>query len=236
MVGRLFLSSHTFQLKSYKVIDMNGIHDMGGMTCFGQIENDQNEPVFHDDWERKVLAITIATSSLFGPLDKRRYVLEKIDPIEYLRCSYYERWLVRLEHSLSELGIDTQNKSSSYGAKNVATNPNMIERVIREGRPSSRKTGRQDLRFSTGDFVRAKNISPTGHTRLARYVRGRRGVIFKSHGTHCFPDTTAHGAGENPQPLYSVRFSAEELWGSESSNHDMLFIDLWEDYLEPCDV
>ena len=63
MVGRLFLSSHTFQLKSYKVIDMNGIHDMGGMTCFGQIENDQNEPVFHDDWERKVLAITIATSS-----------------------------------------------------------------------------------------------------------------------------------------------------------------------------
>lgn len=215
---------------------MNGIHDMGGMTCFGQIENDQNEPVFHDDWERKVLAITVATSSLFGPLDKRRYMLEKIDPVEYLRSSYYERWLIRLEHSLKELELDNKNQSSLSNAKNSLIDPNKIEHVIREGRPSNRKTGRQDARFSTGDFVRAKNISPMGHTRLARYVRGRCGVIFKSHGTHCFPDTTAHGAGENPQPLYSVRFSAEELWGNGSSNHDMLFIDLWEDYLESYDV
>ena len=215
---------------------MNGIHDMGGMTCFGQIEHDQNEPVFHYDWERKVLAITIATSSLFGPLDKRRHVLEKIEPNEYLRCSYYERWLIRIEHSVEQLEIDNQSQFSTIPLTDVAADSNKIERVIREGRPSDRKTGRQDPRFLVGELVRAKNTNPTGHTRLARYVRGRCGVIDRVHGIHSFPDTAAHGVGENPQPLYSVRFSAEELWGSEASSKDILFIDLWEDYLEPYDV
>ena len=55
---------------------MNGVHDMGGMICFGPVEREEQEPVFHDEWERRVLALTIATSGLFGPLDKRRRVGE----------------------------------------------------------------------------------------------------------------------------------------------------------------
>ena len=137
---------------------------------------------------------------------------------------------------MEQLEIDNQSQFSTIPLTDVAADSNKIERVIREGRPSDRKTGRQDPRFLVGELVRAKNINPTGHTRLARYVRGRCGVIDRVHGIHSFPDTAAHGVGENPQPLYSVRFSAEELWGSEASSKDILFIDLWEDYLEPYDV
>src|SRR5205814_81171 len=69
--------------------------------------------------------------------------------------------------------------------------------------------------FAAGDAVQARNIHPPGHTRLPRYVRGRRGVIEAQRGVHVFPDTNAHFQGEHPQPLYTVRFTARELWGPD---------------------
>jgi nitrile hydratase len=81
--------------------------------------------------------------------------------------------------------------------------------------------------------VRARNLNPTGHTRLPRYARGKVGVVERDHGTHVFPDTNAHGLGESPQHLYSVRFSARELWGDRSGPDDAVYLDLWDDHLEP---
>ncbi len=78
----------------------------------------------------------------------------------------------------------------------------------------------------------ARNLNPSDHTRLPRYVRGKLGVIDRVHGTFVYPDTNAHGGGEQPQPVYSVRFDARELWGPAIPTHDSLYIDLWEDYLE----
>ena len=87
-------------------------------------------------------------------------------------------------------------------------------------------------RFKVGETVRARNIHPTGHTRLPRYVRGKLGTIHRDHGVHVFPDTNADFLGENPQHLYSVRFAARELWGEQASGHDVVYLDMWEDYLE----
>src|SRR6185295_12919823 len=71
----------------------------------------------------------------------------------------------------------------------------------------------QPARFSAGEAVRAKNIHKTTHTRLPRYVRGRAGTIVSSHGMFVLPDSNAHGLGENPEWLYTVRFTGTELWG-----------------------
>lgn len=212
---------------------MNSVHDMGGMTCFGPVEREEDEPVFHDAWERRVLALTIATSGLFGSLDKRRHALETLDPVDYLSWSYYERWLARVERSAAERGFTGPEEPTEPLAP--AIDAQMMESIIRAGRPANRDTGRQHARFSVGDRVRARNLNPPGHTRLARYVRGRNGVIDRLHGTHCFPDTSAHDQGERPQPLYSVCFEAQELWGPSAPDRDRLYIDLWEDYLEPAD-
>ena len=217
---------------------MNSIHDMGGMTCFGPIEPEENEPIFHGEWERRVLALTLATSVFFGPLDKRRHVLEQMSPLDYLSCSYYERWLVRLECLSKEVGFVTDEEFTSGVAvlfntvSGAPLDSDAMDSIIRQGNPSGRDSGRLEPCFAVGGRVRARNINPSGHTRLARYVRGCVGVIHQIHGTHRFPDTTAHDRGENPQPLYSVRFDATELWGSMAPINDSLFIDLWEDYLE----
>ena len=88
-------------------------------------------------------------------------------------------------------------------------------------------------RFADGDPVRTRNVHPPGHTRLPRYARGKHGVIHRCHGIHVFPDTHAHGGGEQPQPLYSVRFDARELWGESAEPNQAVHIDLWESYLLP---
>ena len=86
-------------------------------------------------------------------------------------------------------------------------------------------------RFASGDHVRTRNLHPHGHTRLPRYMRGHRGEIIAVHGAHVFPDSNAHGWGEDPHWLYTVRFTAQEVWGSGSP--DKIHADLWEPYLEP---
>ena len=90
-----------------------------------------------------------------------------------------------------------------------------------------------DPSFKVGELIRARNINPSGHTRLPRYVRGKLGEIASDHGIFQFADSLAHGGGKQPQHLYSVKFTAKELWGQIAKQQDSLYIDLWEDYLEP---
>ena len=86
--------------------------------------------------------------------------------------------------------------------------------------------------FREGEEVRARNLHTTGHTRLPRYVRGKRGTIAKLHGIFVFPDTNSRHEGEDPQHLYSVSFRAQELWGDTASPKDSVYLDLWDSYLE----
>ena len=88
-------------------------------------------------------------------------------------------------------------------------------------------------KFKLGDEVVTRNINPTGHTRLPRYARGRRGVIDRHHGVFIFPDSHAVSGDKKPQNLYSVRFTARELWGESASEGDKIYIDLWDEYLDP---
>ena len=39
---------------------MNGVHDMGGMQGLGPIAPEPNEPLFHEPWEARALALTLA--------------------------------------------------------------------------------------------------------------------------------------------------------------------------------
>jgi nitrile hydratase len=218
---------------------LNGIHDMGGMTCFGIIEREEDEPVFHSEWERRVFAMNIASLAFFGPVDRARHAIERMDPAHYLSSSYYEHWLTGIEILAKDLGYMTDAEIESGKVMILKETPHpapdaeMAEGLARGGMPATRAEGRQDPEFKVGDRVRARNLEIKGHTRLTRYVRGKSGVVSMLHGTHAFPDTVAHDRGESPQPLYNVRFEAKELWGDNVDRKDCVFIDLWEDYLEP---
>ena len=90
---------------------MNGIHDMGGMTCFGPIEREESEPVFHAEWERRCFAITVAAGFLGQwNIDMSRYARERMHPAEYLNTSYYEHWLHGLQTLLVEKGLLTEEE------------------------------------------------------------------------------------------------------------------------------
>ncbi len=112
-----------------------------------------------------------------------------------------------------------------------------ITREVVQGLYKQTGTARVDTdvaaSFQVGDTIQARNINPTGHTRLPRYIRGKKGSIATDHGVFKFADSLAHGAGTQPQHLYSVRFTAQEIWGGEAPAQDSLYIDLWDDYLEP---
>jgi nitrile hydratase len=88
-------------------------------------------------------------------------------------------------------------------------------------------------RFKAGDAVRARDLNPHGHTRLPRYAKGRAGEVVRLHGAHVLPDSNAHFRGEAPEPLYTVRFSARELWGEAANPRDNVCLEMWERYLEP---
>jgi len=217
---------------------MNGVHDMGGMTCFGSILREEDEPVFHAGWERQVFPLAMLALGDLGTIDEYRHAIERMDPAHYLSSSYYEHWLAALETLAVEKGVCTQEELTTGIAQIIGGRtkpplpPEVVPVIARQGIPASRQTDRNTPRFKPGDRVRARNLNPSGHTRLPRYVRGKPGVIDSVHGTFVYPDTNAHDGGEQPQPLYSVRFDAVELWGPAAVGRDSLYIDLWEDYLE----
>lgn len=223
---------------------MDGVHDVGGMHGFGPVEREDNEPVFHAPWEAAVVAIMRAAGrrGLYN-IDEFRHGIERMDPAHYLGSSYYEHWLDGIARLLLEKGVvkaeELDARTEFFRERPEApaaaltgpvparapASPDWVQSAVREApvRP----------RFAPGDPVATRNVHPRGHTRLPRYARGKRGVIQRVHGVHVFPDTNAHGLGEEPQPLYSVQFEGRELWGESAEPNQLVHLDLWESYLLP---
>lgn len=217
---------------------MNGVHDMGGQHGMGPVQYEKNEPVFHAPWEARVYALTRAMRAWRKwNLDTDRHGIELLPPADYLRMSYYERWFRRLEVHVVQYGLVTKEELESGLAAPGSTKANPAlslatsSRWFTRGIPSSQDSNVRAL-FKVRQRVRARNINPTGHTRLPRYARGKTGVIVRDHGVYVFPDTNAHFQGEKRQHVYAVRFAARELWGEDASPRDSVHLDLWDDYLE----
>jgi nitrile hydratase beta subunit len=217
---------------------MNGAQDLGGMHGFGPVTPESNEPVFHAEWERRVLAISMAMGSTGEwNLDMMRSARENCPPAEYLANSYYEIWLAGLERLVVARGLVSPLEiaaSRSLGPpvplKRVLAATN-VGTALARGAPTERPSNRPS-RFVVGEKVRAKNIHPKTHTRLPRYVRGHLGIIERVHGCHVFADSNATGTGEDPQWLYTVCFDGCELWGPDSDPSLKVSVDAWEPYLE----
>lgn len=217
---------------------MNGGQDLGGAHGHGPVRPEPNEPVFHAEWERRAFALTLAMARPGGwNIDMSRYARENRPPQEYLSMSYYELWFYALETMLKERHLVRDDEIAAGHAQGPAKpvtrvlTPDDVLKVLHRGGPTERDAGTAAA-FRTGDRVRAKNINPLTHTRLARYVRGHTGTIERVIGCHVFPDTNANGAGENPQWLYTVRFDGPELWGEGSDPSVTISVDAWEPYLE----
>jgi nitrile hydratase len=223
---------------------VDGIHDLGGMHGFSKVERDDHEGRFAADWEAAVVAIMRGgrRAGLFN-IDEFRHGIERMPPDRYLTLTYFERWLDGITRVLVEKGVvDPTALAARVGFftdQRDAPATAALERPLPPPRPRAGERWpptREETAppgFVAGDRVVTRVIHPRGHTRLPRYARGKRGVVHRYHGVHVFPDTHAHGQGEAPQPLYSVRFEASELWADAAEPRAPVYIDLWESYLEP---
>jgi nitrile hydratase beta subunit len=216
---------------------MNGVHDMGGMQGFGPVKLEKNEPVFHAQWEGRVLGMQRAMGYVgLWNIDMSRAATESLPPHLYLGVSYYEKWLLGLEHRLLAHGLvgrDEIEAGHSLRPGKALTRkltPAVVETMTRG---SFARSAQAPARFEPGARVRAKNINPTTHTRLPRYVRGHVGIIEAVRGCHVFPDAVVKGGGENPQWLYTVVFTGRELWGEEADPALKVSVEAWEPYLDP---
>ncbi|MGO9948738.1 MAG: nitrile hydratase subunit beta [Steroidobacteraceae bacterium] len=213
---------------------MNGAHDMGGMQDMGPITAEKNEPVFHAAWEGRMFA-------LFNAVDVewpyRRTQIEQIPPADYLRMSYYEKWLAALPQILIKSGMVSAAEIKS-GTAVAGTNTRWHVLSVAEvatwdvPEPATTEKITAPTQLHVGQRVRARNLNPVGHTRLPRYVRGKVGTIMRDGGIEELQDTDTQGLGDKQQHVYTVRFAARELWGDQASTRDSVYADLWEGYLE----
>ncbi|MCH8256797.1 MAG: nitrile hydratase subunit beta [Proteobacteria bacterium] len=220
---------------------MDGIHDLGGKPGHGQVVVEKHEPVFHSRWEAAVFAMAAAGSAAgaWTNTDRFRHAIERIDPVAYLTQGYYGRWLGGIENLLVEAGIVTREMINARVQKIggslqdlVASRPELVPDPMSEAgaTPGSSRTVNRKPRFATGDLVRTSAQAVPGHTRLPAYARDKVGTILTMHEAWVYPDSNAHGLGEDPQYLYTVQFTGIELWGKGDENIKVS-LDLFEPYL-----
>lgn len=216
---------------------MNGIHDMGGMHGFGKIVPETDEPVFHGEWEGRVVGLQRALlyTRAFN-IDMFRDAQERLHADIYLRASYYDRWLLALAKCSAEKGLVGTDELEAGHALRAGP---AVSRVMKKddaaagfirapfGRPVTR-----NARFRAGDKVRTINEHPEGHTRLPRYARDKVGTIAAVVGFHVYPDTVVAGKGDDPQWLYTVEFTGNELWGHDADPSLVVSVEAFEPYLE----
>ena len=217
---------------------MNGPQDLGGQHGFGAVVPEDDSIRFHAEWEKRVLGVTLAAASLgYWNIDASRHARESLPPAIYLASSYYEIWLRGLEDLLIAAEEITREELATGEAAFAGQrtdrrlSPEAVPAVLAAGGPSARPGPAP--RFALGDRVRTRNHQPSGHTRLPGYARHKTGVITALHGCHVFPDSNAHFQGEAPCPLYTVAFTATEVFGDDADPTQTISIDAWEPYLDP---
>jgi nitrile hydratase len=208
------------------------------MDGFGPVVLPGSAEPYHERWEPRVFAMsTLVGIERIGE-GSGRAIREEMPPEEYLRASYYERWLWSTEERLLRKGTVASGEVDAWverlragEAPGRGEDPEQVERVLgalREGEPLAAAT---TARFAAGDPVRVRRMRPAGHSRCPRYVRGAAGVVEAVRGVDRFPDI---GPYRGPrEPLYSVGFDSEELFGTGDERPWTVRLDLFEPYLTP---
>jgi nitrile hydratase subunit beta len=225
---------------------MNGVHDLGGTDGLGPVIVEENEPVWRAEWEKAGFGMfPFPFAAGWFNVDMFRHGIEQMHPAHYLLSPYYEHWAHAAEHYGIKAGaLDPEEieKRTRHFLENPdeplpdTKNPDLVafvDAAVRGG-VSPRRDSDAPARFKAGDRVRIRDDSPKGHTRRARYVRGKVGTVELHHGTFVYPDSVGNGGPDDPQHVYTIRFDGKELWGSEHAEENTaVYFDAWEPYLEP---
>ncbi|MBM1220913.1 nitrile hydratase subunit beta [Ponticoccus sp. SC2-23] len=211
---------------------MDTVHDLGGVQGFGPIPNtdEDDSRLFAEEWKARIWAIAMMSMGRLRAddtgwtLDWYRHVLERLPPDLYLRMDYFEKWILAMMVTAIDEGIAEIGDFRGDGPVPEPFAYTTATPLIRQAETPGR--------FAPGDTIVTRRDLPSMHTRLARYMRGRRGVIERVIGPQPLPELAAEGTVLREQ-TYVVRFRMAELWPEAEDNGDSLVTDMWDSYIEP---
>jgi nitrile hydratase len=210
---------------------------MGGMHGFGAAVGPGAEQAYDEAWEARVFAMSEIIGTQGLGKGGGRPLREQMEPGEYLRASYYERWLWSNERRLERKGTIASGEVDAWierlgSGEEVPRrdDPELAQRALAAERETSPLAPAGAARFAAGDRVRVKRMRPEGHTRCPRYVRGVEGVVEALRGNDAFPDI---GPYQGPsEPVYAVAFASDDLFGPSEEGRWTVMVDLFESYLD----
>ncbi|MCB2094590.1 MAG: nitrile hydratase subunit beta [Rhodobacteraceae bacterium] len=213
---------------------MDGLHDLGGKQGFGPIPVG-NDEAFKHDWERRMWGLARAGILRDITIDWFRHGLERMVPADYLNFPYFQKWATNYIALMIDNGTFTEKDvANGHLAQSDATaRPLTVNEVLERNRAAHISFSidiPQSPAFAPGDRVKTRRRVAADHTRLPAYAAAATGTITAHHGSHAIPDRGA--AGEHVgDHLYTVEFSAPELWGDDADPRDTVRLELWESYL-----
>lgn len=243
-------------------------HTLGGLEGLGPV--DFQKKVFVEAWEKRIFGIHAAMMGLSKhlsealpnyPIDQvptkfkdtwtwadLRRGAEAMNPFDYFKLRYYEKWLGGISGFFVEKGYispeELEEKMDFYlkeGNADPAPLPDkdlpavdeQVIKYLQEGDSPKRDVDVQP-KFAVGDAIVVNDLPVVEHTRLPGHLRGKPGVIdLVYEGFYAYFPGPADGLGPtNPQPSYSVRFDPKDVWGDELAEPgSMIYADLFELYL-----
>jgi len=242
-------------------------HFLGGLEGLGPI--DIQKKVFVEPWETRIFGIHAAMMALSAHLKEAlpQYSIEQVpttfkdvwtwadlrrgaeamNPFDYFKLRYYEKWLGGISGFFVEKGYISQDElaeKTQFYLKEGNVNPaplpqqdkpaidDQVIKYLQLGDSPQRQIDRQP-KFAVGDAVVVKDMPVVEHTRLPGHLRGKPGVVDLVYES-CYAYFPGPSDGLGPaQPSYSVRFEPRKIWGDELAEPgSMVYADLFELYLD----
>ncbi|MDB5992189.1 MAG: Nitrile hydratase subunit beta [Herbaspirillum sp.] len=240
-------------------------HYLGGLENLGPVSLETK--VFVSEWEKRIFGIHTAMMAESIHLDQAlpKYPLkdvpttfkekwtwahlrtgaEGMQPFEYFKYRYYEKWLMGISQLFVDRGYITAQelatRTAHYRAQPDAplpdqANPALKEQIVRylNHGDSGLRTPPAPARFKVGDTVYVADPEAADHSRLPGFLRNKRGIV-----TEVYPDafeyfvSTGPDGLEGPQHVYCVSFDAADIWGAEKSEpNTVIYADLFDVYLK----
>ena len=232
-------------------------HYLGGLEGLGPVTYEKR--VFVEPWEKRIFGIHVAMMALSSQLplpatpskfntvwtwaDLRKGA-ESLNPFDYFKYRYYEKWLGGISGYFVEKGYITQAEldarteqilanPSSAGRQggDAAIDARIIKYLVEGDSPKHDRTA--PPRFAVGEKVLVKNPPTVEHTRLPGHLREHTGIVDLVYpATYSYLTSTGPDGIGPPMPVYCVRFDPQDIWPGNTEQNETFYADIFEAYLD----